>query len=240
MSDSSKPVSTSDDSSPRYRKAQTRKRIALAKYYGMDGEEWTVQEIADHLRVSKSTVEDYIYSSDMAAEVEEALVQKEAQARMDIILDLKERFEKLKEIEEELLEAKDVVATEHELHTVRGEVSFGQVDGVKPPSEQTMANEVTIEVPVASDFKEVTDVDELQKVWDEMREVQEQMEDLLGLEEPEEKQVEQTTTERTEKIYRFEGVDDSLPEQEQEVIEVESEVVEDEAEKDYPETGKSE
>lgn len=234
MSDSSdkpKPKKGGLGDGPMFRRPEQRTRVALAKYYGMDGEEWDIDEIADYLNVAPSTAEDYIYNSEMAKEVRDVLAQKEAQTRMDLFLQLKDRFEKLKEIESELMDAKDVVVTGHKLKSVRGEVSFSQVDGVMPPPGQS-GNEVRIDVPVADEFDEVTDVQALKQVWDEMHKVQEQMEDLLGLEAPDQHQVEKTETKKTEKVYRFEGAD-SLPEQEQEYVEVEATEVES-SEKEYP------
>lgn len=234
-SDKPKPKKGGLGDGPRFRRPEQRTRVALAKYYGMDGEEWSISEIADYLNVTESTVEDYIYNSEMAEEVRGALAQKEAQTRMDLFLQLKDRFERLKDIEEELMEAKDVVVTGHQLQTVRGEVSFSNVDGVKPPGgDEAIGNEVQLDVPVASDFDEVTDVSALQQVWEEMREVQEQMEDLLGLEAPDQQEVHKTEKKKTEKVYRFEGVDDALPDQEQDVIEVSSTEVAEESDKNYP------
>lgn len=192
---------------------ETRVRIAVAKYYGLDGEEQTYEQISNDLGVSTRQVKKYIHETSVGAEAEQMLAEKEAQARFQIYQTLSGKLERLNKIEDQLLQKKDIAPSSYELKNATGMVSFDDVPNMAADPKGENVTFTEQEVPVPDDYVEVADVDELKDVWREQRQVIEQMEDLLGLEEPE--QIEETSQQVIDvKHWSMEGGDDNLPEQE--------------------------
>lgn len=221
----SKNLPDSQKDKPRFRNKDTRIRIALAKYHGMDGEEWAISEIAEYLNVSDSKVEDYLFNSEMSDEMEGMLAEAEAQTRLELLADMKQKLETLQQIEKQVAQETEAVPTSYTLETMKAEVSSNELPNVKDIDNEE--KRVDVQVPVPERFAEIPNVEELTDVWREQRLVREQIEDLLGLEAPDEIEA---SSERTIDIKHWEmsGVDDDgLPEQD--VIEVESNEVESDA-----------
>lgn len=192
---------------------QTRIRIAVSKFYGLDGEEKTYKEIAEDLGVSPRAVRKYIHETSVGAEAESMLAEKEAQARFQIYQTLSSKLETLKEIEQELLEKKDIAPSSYELKKATGMVSFDNVPNMAADPQGENVTFTEQDVPIPDDYVEVTDTEELKDVWREERQVIEQMEDLLGLEEPE--QIEETSQQIVDvKHWSMDGGDNNLPDQE--------------------------
>lgn len=182
---------------PRFNSKKTRVQVALAKHHGMGDEgQWTIPEIAEYLNVSETTVEDYLYDTDIAEEVESQLADTQARTRMRIGMKLMNYLDRLEKLENELGQEKRPAVVSHRMETVKGEVSMNK-EGMQVTDER----EVAFDVPVPDQFKEVTKVDDLQDVWTEKRQIIQQLEDLLGLESPEEMEVEQTVEKREIKLW---------------------------------------
>lgn len=197
------------ESKPRWR-PKSRKRFALAKYYGIGDDTWTIAQIADYLRVEESTVARYIFESDMGNKVAERLADYQAQTRLDVAMRLFDQLEKLDEIETALLKEKKAVTTEYKPQTVSGVPNFED-----DTFDVTDAPEIEFTVPVADEMDEIPNVEQVKEVWKEKRKVIQDIEDLLGLEEPDKMEVESEHTEvKTErKVYEFKSDDTGLPEQ---------------------------
>jgi DNA-binding MarR family transcriptional regulator len=197
-----------DDDSPRFKKKQTRVQVALAKYHGMGDEPpWTIQEIADYLRVDPSTVSDYVNNTDMAEQVEDQLAEAQARTRMRLAMKLMDYLDKLEEMEDTMGEEKRPAVVSHKYEEVEGEVTM-QRDGMTVVDDKN----VDFEVPVPDHFKEVPKISNLKDIWREKRQVIQQIEDLLGLEAPE--QVESKHEEVNTEIKIWGGMEDaSFPEQ---------------------------
>lgn len=191
---------------------ETKIRIAVSKFYGMGNDgEWGYDRIATYLDDPKHKVKKYIHESSLGAEAESMMAEKEAQTRMDIYRDLKDKLENLKEVEQQLLDAKKAKPSSFSLETAEGAVSFDEVPNMEANYDNPSLMET--EVPIPDDFTEVADIDGLKDVWREQRQVIEQLEDLLGLEEPE--QIEQSTEQVIDvKHWESSGVADDLPDQE--------------------------
>lgn len=172
-----------DKEKPRFRKKDMRVQVALAKYYGLDqeGEGWDYEEIADYLRVDESTVRDYIHNTELAHEVEDKLAERQARTRMDIAMKLLDRVDRLEEaIRAKEQETKPAVAS-HRYERVKGEVNM-----MKEGMEVTDEKELEFDVPVPDKFVEVPKVDnDLKTLYKEYRMLIQDIEDLMGLEEPE-------------------------------------------------------
>lgn len=210
-------MSSSDDgdSDPKFSR-QTRIRVAISKYHGLDGETWNKQEIADFLNVRKNTVNKYLNDSQLAKDTEHALVEKEAQTRLSLIQQLHQKLDRLDTLEEKISNESEAVPTSFDLkRNQRAEIDFENVPNVDAPEEG--APLVDIDVPVPSEYEEMPNLDKLEKIWREKRLVQEQLEDLLGLESPDELDVDQNTT----VDVKYWKTDDDLPDQE--VIDVNAE-----------------
>lgn len=169
---------------PRFRKKETRVRVALAKFYGMgDDGEWTVEEIADYLRISPATVRNYVYKSQLSDEVEDKLAEAQARTRMDLAMRMLDRLDDLEELIEEKRAVKKPEVVSHKIETVEGDVVMNR-DGMSVGGEDT--KEVEFNVPVPDQFSEVTKVDsEMETLLREWRQTADDIEDLLGLEAPE-------------------------------------------------------
>lgn len=199
----------------------TRIRVALAKYHGLDGEEWSKDQIAEFLNVERNTVTKYLNDSDLAQETSGTMVEKEAQTRFQIIQQLKDKLDRLEKIEEKISQEAEVVPTQYKMErNVRAEVDFSDVPNVQTPDEGVQ--KVEVDLPVPDRYEEMPNLDKMEKVWREKRLVQEQLEDLLGLESPDEIDV---SEEKTIDV-KYWRTDDDLPEQE--VIDVSGGPVEDE------------
>lgn len=196
------------DDSPRYNSRDTRVHIALQKFHGIGIEgEWSLSQIAEHLNVTEQTVTDYLNESPQAEDVSDSFEAVAEKTRVEIISDLRERLRRLRDLEEQFAKAVEVQVTEYDVKQVRASVASDASDELDIESEI----EHKADVPVPSEFEEVPQFDRLRKVWSERRNTEEQLEDLLGLEEPDEHEVTGTVTEQ--KVYKLDDGDE-LPEQE--------------------------
>jgi len=196
---------------PRFRKKETRVQIALAKFHGMGDEDpWTVSEIAEFLNVNESTVSDYINNTEIGEQVESQLAEAQARTRMKLGMKLLDRLDNLERMMSVKEEEKRPAVVSHKYENVRGKVKMAR-DGMVIDDEK----EVGFQVPVPDKFKEVPKIDnDMKTLMNEWRQTVEQVEDLLGLEEPEriESEVNETRTE----IKLWGGMEDAnFPEQEQ-------------------------
>lgn len=224
MSDN-RPVGEKADA-PRFNR-ETRVRIALAKSHGLDGEEWTHAEIAEYLNVSERQVNSYLNESEMAEDMNRMLAQRQATTRLQLVEQLQNKLQRLEKVEQQLSQEVDAVPSRYRMESAVAEVDVSEHDGLEQIENPS---EVEVDVPVPDAFAEVPNVEELSDVWRERRLVQEQLEDLLGLEEPEKLQTEQQKTVDI-KHWDMSGTsEESLPDQE--VIDVESERVDAEADGD--------
>lgn len=172
-----------DQAKPRFRKKDMRVEVALAKYYGLDEESegWNYAEIADYLRVDESTVRDYIHNTELAREVEERLADRQARTRMKIAMKLLERVDRLEEAIRAKEEETRPAVAKHRYERVKGEVNL-----VKEGMEVTDDKELEFDVPVPEKFVEVPKIDnDLKTLYKEYRMLIQDVEDLMGLEEPE-------------------------------------------------------
>lgn len=184
---------------PKFRKKKTRVEVALAKYYGLGDEDpWDLDRIAEYLNVSRSTIEDYVYNSDMAEEVERAAAEAQARTRMEIVVKLKNELAKLEDIEEDLLQAKDTVISSYTPKTV--DVKVNSPDGVHFDDE-TEGPQVSTQIPVPADYKEVPDTSKLKNVWIQKRKIIQDIEDLMGLEAPDKVEQESKSVHLERKVY---------------------------------------
>jgi transcriptional regulator with XRE-family HTH domain len=196
---------------PRFRKKDTRVQVALAKFHGMgDDDPWTVEEIADYLNVNVSTVSEYINNTEIGEEVESQLAEAQARTRMKLGMKLLDRLDNLERMMSLKEEEKRPAVVSHRYENVRGKVTMNR-EGMTIDDEK----EVGFTVPVPDKFKEVPKVDnDMKTLMNEWRQTVEQVEDLLGLEEPDkiESEVNETRTE----IKLWGGMEDAnFPEQEQ-------------------------
>jgi len=190
---------TMADGKPKYRKRNTRVEVALSKYHGINEDEpWDIDRIADHLNVSRSTIEDYVYNTEMAEEVEEAAAEAQARTRMDIVMKLKDELAKLEDIEEDLLQAKDTVISSYTPKTV--DVKVNSPDGVHF-DDDTESPTLSTQIPVPQDYKEVPDTSKLKNVWIQKRKIIQDIEDLMGLEAPDKVEQENKTVSLERKVY---------------------------------------
>lgn len=202
--------STSSDR-PDFNK-ETKIRIAVSKFYGMgkDGE-WSYERIGEYLDEPVHKVKQYIHESSLGAQAEGMMAEKESQTRMEIYTDLKEKLDHLNEVEEQLLEARKAKPSSYSLEKAQGQVSFDDVPNMEADYENPDSK--MVDVPIPDDYVEVADVDGLKDVWREQRQVIEQLEDLLGLEEPE--QIEQSSEQVIDvKFWESSDVGADLPDQE--------------------------
>ena len=216
---------------PKFRRVEQRRRFALAKFYGMGNDgEWEVSDIADELRVSESTVKNYLYDSDMGDQVREMFPAAEERMKMDILLDKKERLEKLRELFEDKLEEKDVSVTSYEIESLNPEASFENMDGLRvPEGEDTPSNQIRLDAPVPKRFSQRSKFDgEARAILREIRKHENDIRDMLSLDEPDEVHTEHHGDAVVEqKVYDFGGADSSLPDTE--VVDVEAEVVDEDS-----------
>lgn len=226
MSDSELPAEAQRDG-PRFRRVEQRRRVALARYYGTgSGEEWDIPEIAEYLRVSEDTVESYIYDTEMGDKVREVFPAAEERMKMDILLEKKERLEILRDMFRDKMEEKDVAVTGHRLESVTGEMNMENVDGVRSPTgDSAPKNRVTLDAPAPDEFEERSVMDdESRAILREIREHENDIREMLSLDEPDEVHTEHHGDAVVEqKIYNFDGADQSLPDAQ--VVDIEAEEV---------------
>lgn len=213
-----------DKDKPRFRRVEQRRRVALSMYYGTgSGEESDIEAIADYLRVSPTTVENYIFNSDMGDQVREVFPAAEQRMKMDIVLEKKKRLDQLREMFDEKMEEKEVSVTGHRLESVNAEMNFENVEGVRAPTEEgSLQNTIHLDAPAPDDFEERSVLDdEARALLREIRKHENDIREMLSLDEPDEVVTEHRGDAVVEqKIYNFDGVDDSLPDAQ--VVDVES------------------
>lgn len=198
---------------PRWTSKKQRVRIAVAKFYGIGDDEWSIPEIADYLGVQERTVKSYINDTAYAQQVEDSLQETASNVREDMVLRLLERQETLDKLEREFAKGVSVMVTGYELETIQSEIKHAHLG--KAQFEAAENQEVDVDIPIPNDFKEVPQFERLQKVWEEQRAVSEELRELLGLDEPEEVDINADVTER--KLW--EGINSSeMPTQEVEDI----------------------
>lgn len=216
---------------PRFRRVEQRRRVALAKYYGTGSEpKWEIPKIADYLNVSTDTIEDYIFNSEMGDRMREMFPAAEERMKMDILLDKKERLDALRSMFWDKLEESEVAVTGHRMESVSAHPDFDGIQGLeKPDTENAHPTKVIIDTPVPDDFDERAALDEeARALLREIRKHENDIRDMMSLDQPDEVKTEHTGDAVVEqKIYNFDGADDSLPDAE--VIDIESEEVEVEA-----------
>lgn len=201
-----------DEDKPRFRKKDMRVEVALAKYYGLaeDEEGWGYEQIAEYLRVDERTVKRYIHETEMAREVEEKLADRQARTRMKIAMKLLDRLDRIEEqirIKEQ--ETRPAVAS-HRYENVTGKVKMYK-DGLEIDDE----TEMTFNVPVPDEFVEVPKIDnDLKTLYKEWRMVIQEIEDLMGLEQPERVESEHREINAQIKQWNVDMSDAEFPEQE--------------------------
>ena len=198
---------------PKFSK-QTRVQIALAKYHGLDGEPWEAERIAEFLNVKEQTVKDYVYNSELSDKVEEQLAGVQSRVRMKLAMKLLDRLDDLEEMIEERKQVKEPEVISHKNVEVRGDVVMNR-DGMSVGGDDTKT--VSFTVPVPDHFKEVTDVSKgLETLLREWRNTAQQIEDLLGLEAPD--QIESEHREVSVEGRVFQGINmDGFPDADSEL-----------------------
>lgn len=196
-----------------YTRPEAKQRFAVAKFYGMGGDgEWKVPEIADALDCSERQVRRYLNESEIAKEVREVLAITEAEWRLDMALKLRKTVQRLEGIEQELMDRSKAVPTSHRMEQVEGTHTG---DANIRLSDDTP--EYEIEIPVADSYKEVTDYGaDLERVQKEKRQYLSQIADLLGLNESDQRSIDETLAGRADevKIVEVRQSDDPYPEAE--------------------------
>jgi len=229
MSDSQLPDKAKRDG-PRFRRVEQRRRVALAKYYGTgSGEEWDIPDIADYLRVSEDTVKDYLYDTEMGDRVREMFPAAEERMKMDILLEKKERLDKLRELFEDKLDEKEISVTGHRIESAQADMNFENVEGVKPPSMDGVSNTIRLDAPTPDQFEErsVFD-DETRAILREIRKHENDIREMMSLDEPDEVRTEHHGDAVVEqKIYNFDGADSTLPDAE--IVDVDAQPVDTES-----------
>lgn len=196
----------------RYKSRKDRIHHALRLYHGIGCEEHGRDEIADILEVRRSLVDEYLDKTPQAEEISRSLASVADQTRKELIMDKRDRLRQLRELEEELREAVEVVVTGFEFKDVELEVTGAKGRGV------TVAEDADAtymgQVPVPKRVKEVPQFKRLQAVWAEMRDTEEELANLMGLHEPDKVAVTADVSER--KYYKLgtDPEDAGFPEQE--------------------------
>lgn len=196
----------------RFKSRRDRIHHALRLWHGIGCEEHDLDEIADSLNVRRTTVEEYIYETEQAREVKQAFSDLADQTRDELIMEKRARLRQLRELEEELREAVEVVVTDFKFEDVELEVEAPRESNVSV-SEDAEATYMG-QVPVPNRVKQVPQFNRLKSVWDEMRQTEEELASLMGLNAPEELSIEADVTDR--KVYKLGGdpEEEGFPEQE--------------------------
>lgn len=195
----------------RFKSRKERVHHALRMYHGIGCKEHDREEIAEFLDVRPTLVEEYIYDTDMAAYIDQTKNRVAEITRDEIIAEKRDRLATLREMEEQLMDAVEVVVTDFSFEEVELEVTDTDAETLSVPetSEATYQGEV----PVPSEVKQVPQFRRLREVWQEMRQVEEDLTRLQGLAEPEQVDVTGELTER--KLYKLgDDAEDAFPEQE--------------------------
>lgn len=199
----------------RFKSRKDRIHHALRLYHGIGGEEHSRDEIADELDVRRTLVDEYLDETPQAEEINQAFDKVAEQTRKELIMDKRERLRTLREMEEELREAVEVVVTDFSFEDAELEMSGHPAKGITV-AEDDDGDQPTYmgKVPVPNNVKQVPQFKRLERVWDEMRQTEEELSNLMGLEEPDEVKVDGTAVEQ--KFYKL-GTDpeeEGFPEQE--------------------------
>lgn len=195
----------------RFKSRRDRIHHALRLYHGIGCKEHGREEIADFLNVKRATVDEYLDETEQARELKATHDALAEETRNELISEKRARLRQLRELEEELRDAVEVVVTDFEFRDVELEVTGAKGSGVEV-SEDADAT-YRGEVPVPARVKQVPQFDRLQRVWEEMRETEAELMTLMGLEAPEEVNVTADVTER--KLLKLgEDAEESFPEQE--------------------------
>lgn len=199
----------------RFKSRKDRVHHALRLYHGIgteDGEEWGREEIADFLDVKRKRVDEYLDETEQAREIKQAFDSIADETRRELIMEKRDRLRQLRDLEEELREVVEVVVTDFEFQEAELEVANAPGDNVKVAEDG--GGTYTGEVPVPHRVKQVPEFDRLSAVWEEMRETEEELANLMGLNAPEELSVESTVTEQ--KFYKLgtDPAEEGMPEQE--------------------------
>lgn len=197
----------SEQKQPRYVRKKTRVNMAVVKHYK---EGWSVDEIAEYLRVRPETVRDYL-DSPPAQEVERVLVEDAAAVRVEMAQRYMSKLERLDQLEQELLHRRKMVVSNNELEYVEGVVLPQEGSWTNPAEQEELLNTVKqLPKPVATAYRQVVDIqDDLRVVWDQQADYEEKLEDLLGLEAPKRAEIDSTHEERSVevKVWRMEDGD---------------------------------
>lgn len=210
------------------RSTEAKARFAVAKFFGMGSDgEWTVEQIGDALDVSERQVYRYLNDSKIGEDTREMLATTEAEWRLDLALELRREVARLEEIEQELLQRKEAVATAYEEKTVTGTPT-----GDRNISLDDHASSYQLKIPVPTDFETVTDYGpDLERVQKEKRNYLKQIADLLGLDAPKQREVDQTLATRHEEVKVVEFRDaDAADYPDAEIIDVDGEAAQIEVE----------
>lgn len=196
----------------RFKSRKDRIHHALRLYHGIGCEEHSREEIAEELDVRRTTVDEYLDETPQADEIRQTHDAVGEMTRNELIMDKRDRLRQLRELEEELRDAVEVVVTGFEFKDVELEVDGTAADNISV-SEDADATYMG-QVPVPKRVKEVPQFKRLRAVWNEMRQTEEELATLMGLNEPEEVNVTGNVTEQ--KFYKLgtDPEDEGFPEQE--------------------------
>lgn len=207
------PITTNPRDPSQYQRQAAKERFAVSKFYGMGSDgEWTVLDIADALDCSERQVYRYLNDSDIGKEVREVLAVTEAEWRLDMALQLRREVRDINEALRELKDRKKAVATDYETKTVTGTPTGDR--NIRLPDD---APEYRLKMPVPTDFETVTDYGpDIEKLQKEKRQYLQQIADLLGLNDEDQRAVDETLASQADevKIVEVRQTDDPYPEAE--------------------------
>lgn len=196
----------------RFKSRKDRIHHALRLYHGIGCKEHSREEIAEELDVRRCMVDEYLDETAQAEEINMAFDEVADQTRRELIMDKRQRMRDLREMEEQLREAVEIVVTDFRFEDAELEVTGAPGKGVSVSDDhdETYAGKV----PVPDRVKQVPQFDRLQAVWTEMRQTEDELAKLMGLNEPEEVNVSANVTEQ--KFYKLgvDPADEGFPEQE--------------------------
>lgn len=197
---------------PRFKSRKDRIHHALRLYHGIGrDDEWSREEIADYLDVRRSLVDEYLDETPQADEIDMAFDAVGKQTRKELIMDKRDRMRQLRELEEELKDAVEVVVTDFKFENAELKVSGAPGDNVEVAGGSVTTYDG--QVPVPNRVKEVPQFSRLQRVWDEMRQTEAELSKLMGLSEPEEIAIDADVTEQKVWELGTDPSDEGFPEQ---------------------------
>jgi hypothetical protein len=180
-------------------------------YHGIGTDEHDRDEIADFLNVRRSLVDEYLDETPQSDEIKRVHDSIGEQTRNEMIMEKRDRLRQLRELEEQLRDAVEIVVTDFEFKPAKLDIKSAPGKGIGVDQEED--NSYDGEVPVPKRVKEVPQFDRLQAVWEEMRKTENELAKLMGLNEPEELSVEGNVVDQ--KFYQIdEDPGDGFPEQE--------------------------